>query len=102
VYNANINLFASCAFVLESLYNGAFLPNPAITPIRLYEFIDGKGNITIAIYIIFVIFLTYRMYQASCLSLCIDFLFPAHSKTMVVMVQRFPIETKQIFLFRRQ
>ncbi|XP_076818399.1 uncharacterized protein LOC143464499 isoform X1 [Clavelina lepadiformis] len=63
VYNANINLFASAMLLLERSPNGAFFAYPAFCPIRLYEFIDGKGYFVITVYVLLVIALAYNIYQ---------------------------------------
>nr|XP_018672665.1 uncharacterized protein LOC100182818 [Ciona intestinalis] len=63
VYNANVNLFASVVLLLEGSANGAFFPYPVISPIRLYEFIDGKGLLLVITYIIFVLVLLYKIFN---------------------------------------
>ena len=65
VYNANVNLFASVVLLLEKSPNGAFFAYPVISPIRLYDFIDGLGTFLVAIYVLFVIICAYNLQKVS-------------------------------------
>ena len=47
--------------LLEKSPNGAFFAYPIIAPLRLYDFIDGKGSFLITIYILFAIVFGYNL-----------------------------------------
>lgn len=65
MYNANINLFGSVVLLFERSGNGAFEPFVKIYPLRLFDFIDGKGYILVGVYVAFLVVLVYKWYRVS-------------------------------------
>ena len=58
-------MFGSFILLLERSQNGAFFSYPAITSLRLYDFIDGKGTFLIVIYVLFVVVFAYNLQGVS-------------------------------------
>ena len=64
IYNPNVNLFASCTFIVEFLSTGAATTYQAISVFSLYNYIGDMGVVVLVFQIAYVVFFLYFVIHA--------------------------------------